>query len=1056
MVKRATIFCLLTGALISSSFKKLEIGGLSSSRVLSAGQDSSGFVWIGTDEGLNRYDGNSNKVYRSNISDDRTISGNRIWITHIDKSNALWVGTDRGICYYDEDSEAFTRIETGSRPIHIIEDEQSLYFTTTKDGVFRISKNTKEVTRYQFDPLDPFSLSSSRFSEKQTKPIAIDGETAWVGTTNGLNKINIKTGQIKRLYSGKTNLVKGDTITSVLVSGDYLFVGTTEGLGISDIAFGEGFSKNLGRSKTSYIDLVFEIEETGDVCVVSSGHVEVFKEGNLSRIIKTERGLNKVTNLKTGQYLITSKKNKNGLFLSPSNTGDFIEKRTTTPIIARSLFIDSESGVWMAGDGGVVRAGNTKSPISIIKKIKPGKGRFSRQGASVSVLENNKFLLFDENRLLKTSINVLDSPVPPNSRIYISNTNNVYFYDKKLEALNKDGSLSTLVVFNSKINTVIERKEDIYISLENSGIAKFNKKSGEISDYRKNRLLSKTLPAGASSFFIDGEKLWVGSDESGLYELDLSVVEDLKVIKHHKYSKSTPRSFSSSSVSCITKHTGRLFVGTNGDGLFVYTNGGFDKISIQEGMPSNNIVSLASSSDTTIWALTNGGLALVNFTNNNISVVGPEEGLQPFFKDDQSLVPRNNGNVDIVSPEGLQNVSVQDLYTNEHEAVAVIESIELIDKNNKKHAVKKKDIKSTHTKPIIKVNLTAPSMFKAGNTTFSYFIKGYHDKWIDNGERRYIEIQGLNPGSYELQVRSYNSDGYESKNTAKVSFQIVPPWWETWWAYLLYTSVILGLFAYYVAYQKSAQAKASEQKRKEEELEQARQFQLDMLPRETPDELGLEISATIETASEVGGDYYDYFPQKDKKSLYVVVGDATGHGMTAGMMVSITKAGLYGIPESTPPNDVAKKLNRVIKNIDLGWNRMAFNMARFWDDRVEFTSAAMPPVYHYHNSTGDLDELLLGGLPLGSIKDESFELEEFGFGSGDSLVFISDGLPEAENKEGEMLGYEAVYSCIKANGKLSADEQKQALLDLGSTWLGELQNQDDITIVVVKKSNPLE
>ena len=178
---------------------------------------------------------------------------------------------------------------------------------------------------------------------------------------------------------------------------------------------------------------------------------------------------------------------------------------------------------------------------------------------------------------------------------------------------------------------------------------------------------------------------------------------------------------------------------------------------------------------------------------------------------------------------------------------------------------------------------------------------------------------------------------------------------------------MFGLFAYYVAYQKKAQEKASEQKRKEEELEQARQFQLDMLPRETPDELGLDISATIETASEVGGDYYDYFPQKDKKSLYVVVGDATGHGMTAGMMVSITKAGLYGIPESTPPNDVARQLNRVIKNIDLGWNRMAFNMARFWDDRVEFTSAAMPPVYHYHNTTGELDEVLLGGLPLGCL-----------------------------------------------------------------------------------------
>ena len=135
---------------------------------------------------------------------------------------------------------------------------------------------------------------------------------------------------------------------------------------------------------------------------------------------------------------------------------------------------------------------------------------------------------------------------------------------------------------------------------------------------------------------------------------------------------------------------------------------------------------------------------------------------------------------------------------------------------------------------------------------------------------------------------------------------------------------------------------------------------------------------------------------------------------------------------------------------------MAFNMARFWDNKVEFTSAAMPPVYHYHSNTGEVDEVLLGGLPLGSIKDETFALEEFDFNIGDSLVFISDGLPEAENSQGEMLGYEAVYDCVKANGKESAEEQKQALLDLGSAWLGELRNQDDITIVVVKKSNPLD
>jgi serine phosphatase RsbU (regulator of sigma subunit) len=215
--------------------------------------------------------------------------------------------------------------------------------------------------------------------------------------------------------------------------------------------------------------------------------------------------------------------------------------------------------------------------------------------------------------------------------------------------------------------------------------------------------------------------------------------------------------------------------------------------------------------------------------------------------------------------------------------------------------------------------------------------------------------------------------------------------------------------------------------------------------------LGLEIAAGIKTATEVGGDYYDFFPQSNDDSLHVVVGDATGHGMTAGMMVSITKAGLMGSPQNIPPNEISYGLNRIIKDIELGKNKMAINIAKFTTDKVEFTSAAMPPVYHYIGNTGAVDELLLEGLPLGSFKGETYSLINMKSQIGDAFVFLSDGLPEVENQNGEMLGYKAVLECIKSNGHLSAEEIKQSLLDLGEAWLNGLQNQDDITIVVVKK-----
>ena len=1024
--------------------------------MLSATQDSSGFVWIGTDEGLNRYDGHSNKVYRSNIFDDKTISGNRIWITHIDKGKTLWVGTDRGVCYYNEEEDIFHRIETGSRPIHVLEDKDNIYFTTTNNGVFKISRTSKEVSKFQFDPLDPFSLSSSKFSEKQSSPIAIKEKTLWAGTTNGLNKVNLNTGQTKRLYSGKTNLVKADTITSVLVVNDILFVGTTSGLGMSDLAFGEGLSVNMGKAGHSYITNIFEIENTGCVGVLLKDEIVIFKEGKIVQIINTTKPLEKITNLKTGQYLVTSEKHEGGLFLTSGETGKIDYEETRTPISTRGVFVDKEDGVWMFGVGGIVRAGNTKSPITLFPRIKAKNGKFSKSGNELFILDKNKVLSYFENKQPKTIIKNVGEIEKQNTKIYVSEQKEVFFYNRQVHKLTRERPNVLLASFNTQINTIVVGNGSIFMSLKNSGIAQYDFNTNTTTDYRKNKLLSQSLPTGASTFYLDNTTLWVGSDESGLYEVDVSESKSPKIIKHHTYIKTNPRSFSSSSVSCLTKHSNTLFVGTNGDGLFVYDGKEvFEKISIEHGMPSNNIISLAGSSDSTIWVLTNGGLTLVDWKNKNLNILGPEEGLAPFFRNKNTLIPKTDGNAYVVSPTGLQEVDVGQLYTNMHEAFVVVESVELIDKNNKKHRTVKNNIKATHTTPIIKINLTAPSIFKAANTTFSYFIDGYHDTWVDNGTRRYIEVQGLSPGAYTLQTKSYNSDGYESKNIASINFSIIPPWWKTWWAYFSYTASIFLLFGFYVRYQKDTQAKASEDKRKEEELEEARQFQLDMLPSETPDELGLDISSTIKTATEVGGDYYDYFPQKDGKSLYVVVGDATGHGMTAGMMVSITKAGLYGIPP-IPPNDIARRLNRVIKKIDLGWNRMAFNMARFWEDRVEFTSAAMPPVYHYHGDTGKLDEVLLKGLPLGSIKDETFSLEEFDFNQGDSLVFISDGLPEAANHTGEMLGYDAVYNCIKANGNQSAEEQKQSLLDLGSAWLGDLKNQDDITIVVVKKSKPLE
>ena len=99
----------------------------------------------------------------------------------------------------------------------------------------------------------------------------------------------------------------------------------------------------------------------------------------------------------------------------------------------------------------------------------------------------------------------------------------------------------------------------------------------------------------------------------------------------------------------------------------------------------------------------------------------------------------------------------------------------------------------------------------------------------------------------------------------------------------------------------------------------------------------------------------------------------------------------------------------------------------------------MPPVYHYKAKTDEVDELLLEGLPLGSFKGETYSLLTMDSNIGDAFIFISDGLPEAINKNDDFLGYKAVLECIRNNGKLSSEEIKQSLFDLGSVWLDEFR-----------------
>lgn len=331
---------------------------------------------------------------------------------------------------------------------------------------------------------------------------------------------------------------------------------------------------------------------------------------------------------------------------------------------------------------------------------------------------------------------------------------------------------------------------------------------------------------------------------------------------------------------------------------------------------------------------------------------------------------------------------------------------------------------------------------------FSYWLQGQDKGWgaFTNDSKK--EYTNLREGKYILHVRAMDASGLVSQETT-MSFTILPPWYRTWFAYLAYI-LLLGYGIYlFGKYQSKKTRVKAENERRSDELRAARDFQQSMLPKNIPTRSDLDISTFLRSSTEIGGDYYDFF-EEDNGELYVVCGDATGHGIISGMMVSIAKAGLNGISVDLP-NNILGQLNRVVKKVDLGTMRMSLNILQISSDRVLMSSAAMPPIYHYVAATGKVEEIQMVGLPLGGLRKEEFELQERAFAPGDAFVLLSDGLPEAPNKQGDLFNYNHILELLSVHGHKTSAQIKDELINAVDEWLDGENNPDDITVLVIKK-----
>ena len=248
-----------------------------------------------------------------------------------------------------------------------------------------------------------------------------------------------------------------------------------------------------------------------------------------------------------------------------------------------------------------------------------------------------------------------------------------------------------------------------------------------------------------------------------------------------------------------------------------------------------------------------------------------------------------------------------------------------------------------------------------------------------------------------------------------------------------------------------------ERRRMSSELDIAAQIQKDVLPKSAPDSPGLDIVAKTRSAAEVGGDCFDFLSSPDGNQTYIFIGDVTGHGVPAGLIMMMVDTIIHSMISMglTSSKDVVVNTNTLLEPRISSRLFMTMVMLR-WDaaqQKMYYTGAGHEHILHYKAKTGKVDAFRSGGIALGMIPDNSkIALEkEIPMEIGDTIVLYTDGLTEAKSKTGQMYGVERMAASLEKHGYLPSSESIfDHITNDFANFVGEYVQIDDTTMIVIK------
>jgi ligand-binding sensor domain-containing protein/signal transduction histidine kinase len=761
--------------------------GLSESRVDNMLQDRRGFIWIGTYNGLNRYDGYRFKTYKPDPNNLSSLGGLEVFALFEDRSGMLWIGIDQELDRFDPSTETFTHFradpDNPDSPSgyveHMTQDRDGMLWLATRNGLDRLDPASGRFTHYRSDQNDPHSLSSNdvRFVLEDRQG------TLWVATGAGLDAFDRRTGLVLRYPSSQQ-----PPLDRILEDrSGMLWLSATRGGGLA----------SLDPKTGVFTRYVWFEGWPGTPGTRGCSAIHVDRHGNLWLATKPD-GL---VRFDRARRLFTRYRNDPGNPASLNNNE------------ALSLLEDREGGIWVGTNGGGVnRFPSEPSPFTMYRKAPRNPNSLDEENV-LSVFEDSQGILWigtsQLNRLdRKTGRYTFYRHDPANSESIGTGVVRATAEDRagflwfgtwggglnrfdrrtgRFKAYRHDPADPASLSHETVLSLLIDHEGSLWAGTDD-GLNRLDARTGRFTVFRpKSSSLESRWYRVLAEGGADGS-IWMGTYTQGLQRLDLRTGE----IVAYKYDPKVSGSLSNNQVNALcVDHAGTLWAGTqNGLNRFDRNTGEFTTLGERDGLPNNAVEGILEDSAGNLWLSTGSGLSKFDPRARTFKNYFSEDGLAGDEFNDFSVYYKSASGEMFFG--GVNEVTA--FYPEKVVDSAFVPPVVLTDfrlfndpvpvggrSPLKKSIAYTDSLTLSHAQNIFTLEFSALSFASPTRSRYRYRLEGLETHWNEAAAtHRVVTYTTLPAAEYHFHVQSKDNRGGWSEPGLTVRIRVLPAWWNTW------------------------------------------------------------------------------------------------------------------------------------------------------------------------------------------------------------------------------------------------------------------------------------